>query len=222
MSSHHRVHARGATNASAYTRSVRPIRGGLLSAVGGALLLLALSPTISSATYPGANGRIAYSGIFTVLPNGSGLQQLTSGGDPSWSADGRSIAFTRSDGEAAEVWTMHADGTHERQVTHDGVAKANPSFSPSGRRIVFSTAPYDREAAVFKIRPDGMKKRRIVGHLGPFATSPVFSPGGRRIAFEGAPITRRGRHLEGQAGWIAPPSAHQPPPIRPILRRPAT
>jgi Tol biopolymer transport system component len=165
------------------------IRGGLLSA--GALLLLALSPATSSATYPGANGRIAFSGIFTVLPNGSGLQQLTSGGDPSWSADGRLIAFTRSDGEAVEVWTMHADGTHERQVTHGGVDKANPSFSLSGRRIVFSTAPYDREAAIFKIRPDGMKKRRIVGHLGPFATSPVFSPGGRRIAFEGAPNDAR-------------------------------
>ena len=66
--------------------SVKPIRGGLLS--GAALLLLALSPAASWATYPGAEGRIAYTGypsggpfndydINSVLPDGSSLRRLT-------------------------------------------------------------------------------------------------------------------------------------------------
>jgi Tol biopolymer transport system component len=182
---------------------VKPIRGVLLSAVGAALLLLAVPPAISWATFPGANGRIAYvfygqhsdpHGIFTVLPNGSGVQQLTDGGgNPSWSADGRLIAFRRSDGEAAQVWTMRADGTHERQVTDDGVEdKANPGFSPSGRRIVYTTGSYYGGGSIFKVRPDGTKKRRIVGPIdGSFPATAVFSPAGRRIAFEGAPKGRR-------------------------------
>ena len=83
---------------------------------------------------------------------------------------------------------MHADGSHERQVTHDSVSKANPGFSPSGRRIVYSTGSYYGGGSIFKVRLDGMKKRRIVGPIdGSFPTTAVFSPGGRRIAFEGAP-----------------------------------
>ena len=38
---------------------MKPIRGGLLSGLGVALLL-AIVPATSWATYPGANGRIAY------------------------------------------------------------------------------------------------------------------------------------------------------------------
>jgi Tol biopolymer transport system component len=179
------------------------IRGGLLPGVGAIVALLAFFPATSWATFPGANGRIAYAfygpsdphGIFTVLPDGSGVQQLTDGGSyPSWSADGGLIAFTRSDGEAAQIWTMHADGTHERQVTDDadgGGGKANPGFSPSGRRIVYTTASWYGEGSIFKVSPDGMKKRRIVGHLDASPTSPVFSPGGRRIAFDGAPNDAR-------------------------------
>jgi Tol biopolymer transport system component len=203
----------GAGSKRLYTRAMKGIRGGLLLAV--ALLLLALSPAISWATYPGTNGRIAYdfyggysdpNGIYTVLPDGSGAQQLTDGGgNPSWSADGRLIAFIRSDGEAAQVWTMRADGTHERQVTHDGVEdKAKPGFSPSGRRIVYTTGSYYGGGSIFKVRPDGTKKRRIVGPIdGSFPTTAVFSPGGRRIAFEGAP---KGR---GQGIWkVKPDGSH--------------
>jgi hypothetical protein len=77
---------------------MKPIRGGLLSGVGVVVVLLAVLPATSWATYPGANGRIAYScqtpeyvppGICTILPDGSGIEQLTDlGHSPSWSADG--------------------------------------------------------------------------------------------------------------------------------------
>jgi Tol biopolymer transport system component len=94
-----------------------------------------------------------------VLPGGSGLQHLARGSYPSWSADGRLIAFTRSDGAAAQVWTMYADGTHERQVTDDADTagtRRNPGFSPSGCRIVYTTASGYEEGSIFKVSPDGM------------------------------------------------------------------
>jgi Tol biopolymer transport system component len=135
---------------------MKPIRGGLLLAA--ALLLLALSPATSWAAYPGANGLIAYAEfggessdpppggddgeIFTIPPAGGDPTQLTdnSVGDygPSWSADGRKIAFVRSDGHDWEVWTMSADGSHQRQVTHTRGHEWAPSFTPSGGRIIMS------------------------------------------------------------------------------------
>ena len=42
----------------------------------------------------------------------------TTAGAPSWSPDGRSIAYTLANaGEKAEVWLVDADGTHEQRLT---------------------------------------------------------------------------------------------------------
>lgn len=190
---------------------MKATRGRLLSGVGTALLLvwLAPSPAASWATYPGANGRIAYWGwsgrvepgqIFTILPDGSGVQQLTDGvdggaGQPSWSADGQRLVFLAGgvprDADEDQVFTMRADGGNEVRVTHDNGIDISPHFSPNGRRIVYAKdnlpvadANTPRRVSIFTIRADGTDRRRIVRH---YATSPVYSPNGRRIAFDGTP-----------------------------------
>jgi Tol biopolymer transport system component len=179
---------------------MKPIRGGLLSGVGVVVVLLAVLPATSWATYPGANGRIAFVGwtgeldqpapwddteLFTVLPDGSRLQQLTNDSsselDPSWSADGLRLAYIDGAGENRGVFTMHADGTHQRRVTLGPLAE--PQFSRGGRRIVYekhnSFAP---PGSIFIVRIDGTGNRRLVGDD---AERPVYAPSGpRRIAFD--------------------------------------
>jgi WD40 repeat protein len=175
---------------------MKPIRGGLLLAVG-AVSLLVILPAISWATYPGANGRIAYAegpgyyqpdphlpNIYTVLPDGSGTQLLTEGGtSPSWSADGQRLVYLGGDSGDSDVFTIRADGGNRTRVTHDNMVLSSPHFSPSERRIVYATGLV-RDAfrpRIFKVRTDGTDKRRIVGD---WAEQPVYAPGGRRIAFD--------------------------------------
>ena len=161
------------------------------------VVLLALSPATSWATFPGANGRIAYEGwtgaepylgedteLFTILPNGSGLQQLTDDSsyerDPSWSANGRRLAYIDGNGENRGVFTMRADGSHQRRLTRG--SHSDPHFSPSGRRIVYVQGSYVEAETIFTIRADGTGQRRFIARD---AQSPVYAPEGgpRRIAF---------------------------------------
>jgi Tol biopolymer transport system component len=157
--------------------------------------MLALYPASSWAAYPGANGLIAYSTgeIFTISPAGGDPTRLTDNAiadtQPSWSADGRRLAFIRGDVYygPTDVWTMRADGTHQRQVTHGGAYESSPSFSPGGGRIVMARG-YPRGNIVI-VHTDGTDPVRLTSDRE--ARDPAFSPNGRRIVFAGAPREER-------------------------------
>ena len=102
----------------------------VLAAIGG-MMVLAVGGTggLAKAAYPGTNGRISFSAspccagpIWTMNPDGSDVSPLTSGLISDWSPDGRKIAFDDDRTGQVELFTMNADGSDQRQVTHlDGV-----------------------------------------------------------------------------------------------------
>jgi Tol biopolymer transport system component len=180
-------------------------------------ILVFLPASAAVAAFPGGNGRIAYSGtlesdaptpgqgrsnIFTILPDGSGTQQLTDDSDvewqPSWSADGRSLVFVRGEPgtcqviepqDRTEVFKMDADGSNQSPIVDVGSCDPSPSFSPSGGRIVYATG-----RTIVTVRTDGTDRRRLVTGIAGFGEAvgePTWSPGGRRIAFLGRPKGRR-------------------------------
>jgi Tol biopolymer transport system component len=154
-------------------------------------LALAFSASTAFATFPGTNGRIAYSSgdgtIHTILPNGDGdVSTGEVGYGPAWSPDGQRIAFIRTvafdpnRGGKHEIFSMAQDGSDVRRLTYlAGFGFPNlldPSYSPSGRRIAF-----DKIGAVENImtmRRDGSDLRRV----GTGATA-EWSPDGRWISY---------------------------------------
>lgn len=64
--------------------------------------------------------------------------------DPSWSPDGKSIAYLSDATGEYEVWVAPADGTGEpRQVTSEGaVFRFAPQWSPDGKWLVFTDKTY--------------------------------------------------------------------------------
>jgi TolB protein len=71
--------------------------------------------------------------ICLINPDGSGLQQLTSAGrneEPTWSPDGRHIAFTSTRTGQRDVFVMHADGSDQRRLTNNGRENYLADWSP--------------------------------------------------------------------------------------------
>lgn len=163
------------------------------------LLSLALLASLPAATpvqaaWPGENGAIAFSrngangraaaDIWVRGADGT-QRRLTSGPgsdtEPTYSRDGRLIAFVRYSNSGSDIWMMKSDGTNERPVTateeHDQAVE--PAFFPSGHSLAFAVQGIAGGPAVFSIRIDGSGLQRQADR----AKSPVVSPDGRRLAF---------------------------------------
>ena len=95
-----------------------------LRAVFGLLLAPLLFSAPAHATFPGANGKIAFArsgNIYTVNPDGSDEQAITSGSSnfflhPAWSPDGKQIAF----GDFTRLWIANADGSNAHSILTSG------------------------------------------------------------------------------------------------------
>jgi Tol biopolymer transport system component len=88
--------------------------------------------------------------IWTVNVNGSGRRQLTTGYfdlHPSWSPDGKKIAFRRStmiEGSTyCDIWIMNSDGSGQMPLTDALGTRGDydrPAWSPDGTRIAMEAA----------------------------------------------------------------------------------
>ncbi|HEY8145094.1 MAG TPA: protein kinase, partial [Kofleriaceae bacterium] len=103
--------------------------------------------------------------------------------DPSFSPDGRSIAFRSECG--AGIFVMGATGESRRRVADFGF---QPAWSPDGRELALVTerleAPTSRnsESQLWAVRVESGDRRRVTEHD---AMGPTWSADGRRIAFWG-------------------------------------
>ena len=90
-------------------------------------------------------------GIYTIDVDGAGasgnLQRVASGMDPTWSPDGRQIAFIRWE-EPRGVWVLDTETGNERRV-FDWSEPRWTSWSPDGDEIMFSRVTGGRAERTF-------------------------------------------------------------------------
>jgi len=145
-----------------------------------------------TATNP--NGRFQ---IFVMNADGSDPTQITftdlnNNDAPAWSPDGRKIVFVRHMNMVPEdpdpgvdnhdLWTMNADGSNQRNLTNNPAEDQEPSWSPDGRRIAFTS---DRTGSneVYTTDPNGSRLRQLTDTPG-FDGGANWSPDSRMIAFD--------------------------------------
>jgi TolB protein len=112
--------------------------------------------------------------------NGSPISRVKKA-SPTWSPDGKQIAFSTSTGEEGDIYVMNSDGTELTRLTDLPGVEIEPVWSPDGERNAFSTEWVDR-ADVYVMNSDGSELRRLTDPA-EGESSPAWSPDGDMLAY---------------------------------------
>jgi Tol biopolymer transport system component len=150
--------------------------------------------------------------IYTMNVDGTDVRRLTHtpgyDGGPWWSPDGTRIVYrAHHPADSAqladhrrllaqglvrpsrvELFVMNADGSDQRQITQLGGANFGPSWTPDGRRIIFSSNHRNPRSGNFDLflvdasaRMAGPEQVEQVTFSPEFDGFPMFSPDGRKL-----------------------------------------
>ena len=172
----------------------------VLAAIAGATVLV--SAALGS-SFPGKNGKLVYAVdkfgkpayLATANDSGSRVKQISTPGkkqqgdlEPRFSADGTKVVFVRNPQQygynGLELWIANANGTGEHQVKVKGLPKGGypngPTFTPNGKKIVFSIDTINSPLGLAEVSVSGGKATQITH--GDDA-QPTVSPNGKKLAF---------------------------------------
>lgn len=147
--------------------------------------------------------------LWTMNSDGSGKKQITKSegydGGPVLSRDGKKLTWRANhpatpDAEKKyrdllsenltspmkmELFVADADGKNTREITNFGCAAFAPTFTPDGKKILFSSNKHNcdgRKFELFMCNLDGTGLEQVTD-FGGFTAFPEFSPDGKKIVF---------------------------------------
>jgi Tol biopolymer transport system component len=153
---------------------------------------------VGTTSFPGTGGAIAFTSdrdgvtnlqVYRMNGDGYGQTRLTettgTNQDPTWSADGKKIAFTNFDANR-EVFQMNADGSDERNLTNAGGDDGFPAYSSTETRIVFTSSRDNNQYDLYLLTLNASGQTTGLTRLTTSAAHdylPTVSPDGKRVAF---------------------------------------
>ena len=144
----------------------------------------------------------ATSEIYVMDADGDNPQNLTNHPKedwyPSWSPDGKRIAFSSERDGNYEIYVMAADGGNQQRLTENRKNDWHPSWSPTGKRIAFTS---DRKGdfqnfEIYVMDNDGGNQQRLTENR-VSDSFPSWSPDGEQIVF----CSDRDGHVHAKHGW---------------------
>lgn len=147
--------------------------------------------------------------LWTMKLDGSGKKQVTTktgyDGGAVFSRDGKKLLWRANHPSTPETMTRYqdllkdnltapmkmeiiianADGSNARTLTNFGCASFAPTFTPDGRKILFSSNKHDcdgRKFELYMMNVDGSGVEQVT-NFGGFTSFPEFSPDGHTLVF---------------------------------------
>ena len=147
--------------------------------------------------------------LWTMKADGSQKKQITStigyDGGAVFSRDGRKIVYRANHPKTPETMKRYkdllaenltapmkmelmvadADGKNSHAITNFGCASFAPTFTPDGKKIIFSSNKNDcdgRRFELFMVNIDGTGLEQVTS-FGGFTSFPEFSPDGSKLVF---------------------------------------
>lgn len=126
--------------------------------------------------------------VYSVAVDGSDIKPVAVTGSqlsheeyPTWSPDGKSIAYTSTRDGNQEIYVARSDGSESRRLTNDLAFDAHPAWSPSGKHLAFATNRWgDWELALLEIETGSVTRLTTSPGLDDY---PAWSADGKRLAF---------------------------------------
>jgi TolB protein len=116
--------------------------------------------------------------LWLMDADGTNQRQLTRAGElseyPTWSPDGRALAFSGNRGGDFEVVRIDVTGGEERNLTNTPGDDKWPAWSPDGKQIA-----YISDDDVFVMATDGSNPRNVSRTTGLYENHPTWTPDGR-------------------------------------------
>jgi len=130
-------------------------------------------------------------------------------GRPTWSPDGKSIAFISNMSGRNNIWVVPAEGGFPAQLTVSDQRQSGITWSPDGKWIAYqSDDDGDEQWDIFLVSPKTGKVVNLTQTREIAEMNPTWSPDGRYLAYEVKPktsaaveidvydmIMREGKHL---------------------------
>ncbi|HRI17573.1 MAG TPA: Tol-Pal system beta propeller repeat protein TolB [Burkholderiaceae bacterium] len=100
---------------------------------------------------------------------------------PSWSPDGRELAYVSFENQKAAVWVQEVASGKRRMVANFRGSNSAPAWSPDGSQLAV-TLSRDGGSQIYLIDRNGDNVRRLTSSPA-IDTEPVFSPDGKTLYF---------------------------------------
>src|SRR5262245_31517343 len=151
---------------------------------------LALIIVITAVAYLPSSLRQKFQADLTPLRP---ITQLTYGGglknEPTWSPDGRLIAYSSDRNGNFDIWVQQVGGGNPVQVTRSLAHDWQPDWSPDGAKIVFRSER--NGGGLFVVPAFSGNEQRVSS----FGYQPHWSPDGSRILFSSNPFLARSAYV---------------------------
>jgi len=137
--------------------------------------------TLAYVSYFGGGGPALY---LADIASGRKSPLVTEGSlnvSPSFSPDGRRVAFARAIGANIEIFSCARDGSGVRRLTNSPGIDTNPAWSPNGQEIAF-TSSRAGSPQLYVMDSEGANVRRVT-FQGEYNDGASWSADGTRIAF---------------------------------------